>query len=69
MSKNYVIYDADPQRLNRLAEEYRWLGREVDQDLDKITVLAMPRTWKRKQKKERRLRAADRDWEQERDML
>jgi hypothetical protein len=41
--KNYTIYSSDHSGLQRLAEEYKMLGRYVklELELDKLTVLAL----------------------------
>jgi hypothetical protein len=49
-AKNLVI-DCDNQReVFRLVEEYKFIGREVDYDVNKlqVTVLALPRDYKKK---------------------
>ena len=48
-SKNHVIYDDDFDKLKRLAEEYRSIGRDVEIEQGKLIVLAYPR---KKPKKE-----------------
>jgi hypothetical protein len=42
--KNHVIYDYNDQdKLVRLAEEYAMLGRDVQVELGKLVVFALPR--------------------------
>jgi hypothetical protein len=41
--KNYVIFDTSQEMLQRLAEEYIMIGREVKLDQGRLTVFALPR--------------------------
>lgn len=41
-NKNYHIYREDQAVLERLAEEYRYIGRHVRLEAGVLTVLALP---------------------------
>jgi hypothetical protein len=49
-AKNLVIDCADQKEVFRLLDEYKYIGREVDYNLNKlqVTVLALPRDYKKK---------------------
>lgn len=61
--KNQVIYTSDFDTLNRLADEYRFVGREVrvEPRKSRLVVLALPSTYKRKEEREKKLRKRKRD--------
>lgn len=54
--RNHVIYDRDPARLSKLAEDYSFLGREVIRKKDRLIVLALPTHSKRKDRLEKKRR-------------
>lgn len=55
--KNQNIYSSSPATLNKLAEEYEFIGRRVEVSGDRLTVFALPETWKKKIRAERKLQA------------
>lgn len=42
-ARNHTIYNTDQTTLQRLAEEYKMIGRDVLLEEGKLTVLALPR--------------------------
>jgi hypothetical protein len=56
-SKNLVITANDGQHMRQLADDYIYIGREVDVDPQtfKVTVLALPRSYKKKRAAETKL--------------
>ena len=67
--KPLVMNFSDAEALNKMKEEYDFIGREVEIDVRnlKLTVLTLPRKYKRKQSKEaktRRPREGDFDYEE-----
>lgn len=66
--KNLVLSFEDPISLKKMKEDYEFIGREVDSDLDqlKLTVLALPRKYKKKNVREAKLarkREAETDYD------
>ena len=57
--ENLQIHPDDEQELDRLVEEYRFIGREVTVDRPglTVTVLAMPSDYKRKRERDNRRQA------------
>lgn len=55
---NHRIY-GELSRLKELQEDYEFIGRRTELDARNgiLTVFAMPKTWKRKEAKERKLAA------------
>lgn len=53
--KNYAIH-ADETRLNALQADYVFLGREVRREPGTLVVLALPTTYKRKERLEAKAR-------------
>lgn len=60
-SQNQNIYSSDADYLRVLEEEFTFIGRRTHLSAKegRLTVFAMPATWKRKQKKENRHRRRD----------
>lgn len=56
-AKDMRIASSDPAELVRLQEDYEFVGRRTEIQGDTLVVFALPKTWKRKQAKERRLAA------------
>lgn len=58
--RNQHISSNDPEVLVRLAEEFTFLGREVKLNLDerKLTVFALPLTYKKKRRLENKRKRA-----------
>lgn len=63
--KNHVIH-ADTDALERLADEYRYLGRDCKIYGDKLVVFALPRSAKRKRKDQQKIDKAERFSKRER---
>lgn len=53
-SKNYHIYREDQAVLERLAEEYKYIGRHVRLEPGVLTVLALPPKKEAKKKVDKR---------------
>lgn len=69
--KNQIVYSDSPEFLERMEEEFRvYVGRDtyLDRKRGCLTVLALPRKYKRKAKMEARARRRDEemnpDWDQ-----
>lgn len=56
--KNQTVYSSDLRHLRALQEDFAFIGRNsrVDEKEGRLTVFALPATWKRKEKKEARQR-------------
>lgn len=51
------IYSQNHSELKRLHEDYEFIGRRTELRRDELVVFSMPKTWKRKQERERKLAA------------
>lgn len=56
---NLIIYPATQTELNRLKDEYEWMGRETrvehSSEGDKLIILALPTKYKKKQAAKQKL--------------
>lgn len=57
-SRNQTLYSSDLNHLHALQEDFTFIGRRtrIDEKEGRLTVFALPATWKRKEKKENRRR-------------
>jgi hypothetical protein len=56
---NLITHPATPTELNHLKDEYEWMGRkthvEHSSEGDKLTILALPSNYKKKQAAKQKL--------------